>query len=58
MQMAEDVQGLAEVEKGIQRVAGGVLHLVLGADARGERGVRFDLGLELSRVVQSCGSSS
>jgi hypothetical protein len=44
--VAEDVHRPLEVDKGVQRVAVGVLHLVFGADAPGEILVCLDLPLQ------------
>jgi hypothetical protein len=46
-QVAEDVDGALVVEEGVEGVAGGVLGLVLLADAGGECGAGFDFGLEV-----------
>ena len=37
----EDIDGAVEIEEGVQRVAGGVLHPVLAADALAQRGIGF-----------------
>ena len=50
--MLKDVDGAVEVEEGIQRVAGGVLPLVLVADALAQHRIPLQPGLQLENAAR------
>ncbi len=49
-QVSEDVERLGVIEESVERVAGGVLHPVLGTDAPRQFGVGFDFASEAQEL--------